>query len=187
MSAFFQKLHAYWEKQRHYDRCLIITALLYLGVIGFFLILHQAPYSPDQFFIFALVFAIIIGQGKAFLKDWTPPILLLLMYEYLRTLIPKINPVVHYEFMIKFDTWVFGGLPTVWLQHALFNPNYLHWYDYASAFLYEVHFVVFLFIAFTLWIVDRDHFESYIFGMVGLSYMAFLTYLAYPAAPPWLA
>jgi hypothetical protein len=183
-----QKLRAYWDRQRHYDRFLIITSLLYLGIIGFFLILHQAPYSPDQFFVFALVFAVIIGQGKAFLKDWTPPILLILAYEYFRTLIPKINPVVHYEFMIKFDEFIFRGtLPTVWLQHLLYTPGYLHWYDYACAFLYQIHFVSFLFIAFILWLVDREDFEAYVFGMVGLFFMGFFTYLAFPAAPPWLA
>ena len=187
MPNLLKKLHSHWKNQRQYDRFLIIASLLYLGIIGFFLIIHRAPYSPDQFYIVALVFAIIIGQGKNFIKDWTPPILLLLGYEYLRTLIPNINPVVHYEFMIKFDTWIFGGIPTIFLQNAFFNPSYLHWYDYAGAFLYSIHFVVFLFIAFVLWLTHRENFESYIFGMVGLSYMGFLTYLAFPAAPPWLA
>lgn len=187
MPSPFAKLHLYWKNKRRYDRFLIIASLLYLGVIGFFLILHQAPYSPDQFYAFALVFAIIIGQGKNFIKDWTPPILLLLVYEYLRTLIPKINPHIHYYAMPKFDTFIFGQLPTVWLQHALFDPNYLHWYDYGSAFLYSIFFVVPLFIAFILWLVDREDFEGYIFGMVGLSFMAYFTYLIFPAAPPWLA
>jgi hypothetical protein len=187
MAKHIQKLKDYWKSQRRYDRFLIITSLLYLGVIGFFLILHQAPYSPDQFYAFALVFAIIIGRGKTFIKDWTPPILLLLAYEYLRTLIPKINPVVHYQLMIKFDTFIFGQLPTVWLQHLLFNPNHLQWYDYLSGFLYSIHFVAVLFVAFIFWLTDRESFELYIFGMVGLSYMGFLTYLVFPAAPPWLA
>jgi membrane-associated phospholipid phosphatase len=42
-------------------------------------------------------------------------------------------------------------------------------------------------VAFFLWLVDREVFEGYVFGMVGLSYMAYVTYLVYPAAPPWLA
>jgi membrane-associated phospholipid phosphatase len=188
MKTLQEKLHSYWSSKRRYDRFLIIASLLYLGVIGFFLIIHQAPYSPDQFFFFALVFAILIGQGKDFLKDWTPPILLLLVYEYLRTLIPAINPHIHYYAMPKFDMFIFGGhLPTVLLQHLLYTPGYLHWYDYTSAFLYSIFFVVPLFIAFILWLVDRTDFEGYIFGMVGLSFMAYFTYLAFPAAPPWLA
>jgi hypothetical protein len=187
MSNLFKKIGVYWSNKRRYDRFLIVASLLYLGVIGLFLIIHQAPYSPDQFYIFAFIFAIIIGQGKDFIKDWTPPVLLLLVYEYLRTLIPKINPHIHYYFMPKFDTFIFGRLPTVWLQQMFFDPNHLHWYDYAGTFLYSIFFVVPLFIAFILWLVDREDFEGYIFGMVGLSFMAYFTYLIFPAAPPWLA
>lgn len=187
MSKLSAKLRSYWGTQRRYDRFLLVTSLIYLGVVGLILILHRAPYSPDQFYIFAFIFVLIIGRGKEFIKDWTPPILLLLGYEYLRSIIPKINPTIHYFFMIKFDTFLFGQVPTVILQRWLFNPNYLHWYDYMSGFLYEIHFVVVLFVAFIFWMSDRESFELYIFGMVILSYMAFVTYFAFPAAPPWLA
>jgi membrane-associated phospholipid phosphatase len=188
MTDILRKLRAYWKRQRRYDRFLIVASLPCLGAIGFLLAFQQEPYSPDQFYAFALVFAVIGRQGREFIKDWTPPILLLLAYEYLRALIPKINPHVHYYFMAKFDAFLFDGqLPTVWLQRLLYNPNYLHWYDYLSAFLYSTFFAVPLLIASILWLVDRGDFEGYVFGMVGLSYMAFLTYLVYPAAPPWLA
>lgn len=187
MPNIFGKLKSRWKNQRIYDRFLIITSLIYLSIVGIFLILHRAPYSPDQFYYFALIFVLLTGQAKDFIKDWTAPILLLLGYEFLRSIIPKINPVVHYLFMARFDTFVFGVIPTIFLQHALYTPNHLHWYDYLSAFLYEIHFVVILFVAFILWLGDRKDFEKYIFGMVGLSYMAFLTYFAFPAAPPWLA
>ena len=187
MPNIFQKLKDHWHNQRTYDRFLVIASLIYFGVIGLFLILHQAPYSPDQFYYFALVFVLLIGRAKDFIKDWTAPILLLLGYEFMRSIIPKINPVVHYLLMPRFDTFLFGTLPTVFLQHLLYNPNYLHWYDYACALLYEIHFVTVLFIGFILWLTDRKDFETYAFGLVGLSYLAFLTYLAFPAAPPWMA
>jgi hypothetical protein len=188
MTDILRQLRAYWEKQRRYDRFLIVASLPCLGAIGYLLLLQQEPYSPDLFYAFALLFAVVGRKGKDFIKDWTPPILLLLAYEYLRGLIPKINPHVHYYFMAKFDAFLFGGqLPTAWLQHLLYNPNHLHWYDYVSAFLYSVFFAVPLIVAFVLWLVDREDFEGYVFGMVGLSYMSFLTYLVYPAAPPWLA
>jgi len=188
MTDILRKLRAYWEKQRRFDRFLILASLPCLGLIGFLLFLQDEPYSPDRFYAFALIIALIVRRGKNFIKDWTPPTLLLLAYEYLAALVPRINPHVHYYFMAKFDVFFFGGqLPTVWLQRLLYNPNYLHWYDYLSAFLYSIFFAVPLIVAFILWLMDREHFEGYVFGMVGLSYMAFLTYLVYPAAPPWLA
>jgi membrane-associated phospholipid phosphatase len=188
MTDILRKLRAYWQKQRRFDRFLIIASLPCLGAFAFLLFLQDEPYSPDLFYVFALVIALIGRQGRDFIKDWTPPTLLLLAYEYLGALIPKVNPHVHYYFMAKFDTFLFGGqLPTVWLQHLLYNPNDLQWYDYVSAFLYSVFFAVPLVVALILWFVDREGFERYVFGMVGLSYLAYFTYLVYPAAPPWLA
>jgi membrane-associated phospholipid phosphatase len=188
MTHILRKLRAYWERQSRYNRFLIVASLPCLGAIGYLLALQPESFSPDHFYAFALLFAVFARQGRNFIKDWTPPILLLLAYEYLRALIPKINPHVHYYFMAKFDAFLFGGqLPTAWLQHQLYNPNYLHWYDYLSAFLYSTFFAVPLVVAFILWLVEREDFEGYVFGMVGLSYMAYFTYLVYPAAPPWLA
>jgi len=188
MTDVLRQLRAYWKKQRRYDRFLIVASIPCLGAIGYLLALQEEPYSPDHFYAFALVFAVILRQGRDFIKDWTPPILLLLAYEHLRALIPKINPHVHYYFMAKFDAFFFAGrLPTAWLQHLLYSPNYLRWYDYVTAFLYSTFFAVPLLLAFFLWLVDREVFEGYVFGMVGLSYMAYVTYLFYPAAPPWLA
>lgn len=188
MTDILRKLHAYWQKQRRFDRFLIIASLPCLGAIAFLLFFQEESYSPDHFYAFALVIALIGRQGKDFIKDWTPPTLLLLVYEYLGALIPKINPHVHYYFMARFDVFLFGGqLPTAWLQHLLYSPNYLHWYDYVSGFLYSIFFAVPLGVAFILWLVDREDFEGYVFGMVGLSYLAYFTYLIYPAAPPWLA
>jgi len=188
LTHILRKLRAYWGKQGRFDRFLIVTSIPYVVIIGFLLLFQGESCSPDHFYLFALVFAVVARQGKDFIKDWTPPILLLLAYEYLRALIPKINPHVHYYFMAKFDAFLFAGqLPTARLQHLLYNPNYLHWYDYLSGFLYSIFFAVPLCVAFILWLVDRDDFEGYVFGMVGLSYLSFLTYLVYPAAPPWLA
>ncbi len=151
------------------------------------LIFYQAPYAPDQFFVFAGLVAFIIGKGKKFLRDWTPPIILLLAYEYLRTFIPAINPVVHYWPMINFDKALFGVPPTLSLQHLFYSATTLHWYDYIASFLYYSHFVIPLLVAFAFWLTDRRFFENYVFTIVGVSFAGFLTFLIFPAAPPWLA
>ena len=174
-------------QKKKYNKFLIFILLLFLGIIGFFLILHRAPYAPDQFYVIVLIFVLFMGRIKSFIRDWTPPIILILVYEYLRGLIPRLNIPVHFYPMIQFDKFIFGQLPTVYLQKWLFSIVHLHWYDYLSAFFYSSHFVIPLFIAFIFWINNRKKFESYIFGMVGLSYISFLTYFVFPAAPPWLA
>ena len=160
---------------------------MFLVIVGIVLILYQAPYAPDQFFIFAGILAFVIGKGRTFLRDWTPPIILLLTYEYLRTLIPEINHAVHYTTMINFDKFVFGGIPTLFLQKIFYAAAALHWYDYVASFLYYSHFVIPLLVAFAFWLTDREFFENYVFTIVGVSFAGFLTFLLFPAAPPWLA
>ncbi|MCL4405564.1 phosphatase PAP2 family protein [Patescibacteria group bacterium] len=181
------KIRAAWSDKKKHNRLVIIISLIYLIAVGIFLMIHQAPFSPDQFLVLAFVFVLFIGQAKNFLADWVPLVLLILVYEYLRGIIPTINPTIHYEFMIKFDTFIFGKLPTTYLQQLLFNPGYLHWYDYTSAILYSSFYVVPLILAFVFWITDRPIFKKYMGSILGLFYAGFITYLVYPAAPPWLA
>ncbi len=42
-------------------------------------------------------------------------------------------------------------------------------------------------VGFLFWIKDRHFFKEYALGLLMLSYAAFLTYMIYPATPPWLA
>lgn len=44
-----------------------------------------------------------------------------------------------------------------------------------------------LLVAFFFWLTDRPYFKEYAIGIVALSYLTFLTYLAFPVAPPWMA
>lgn len=176
-----------WSDKKKRNQLVTAASLIYLIAVGAFLTIHQAPFSPDQFLVLAFVFVLLIGQAKSFLADWTPLILLILVYEYLRGVIPKINPMVHYGFMIKFDTFIFGTLPTTYLQQVLFTQGHLHWYDYTSTILYSSFYVVPLILAFVFWILDRPIFEKYMGSILTLFYAGFATYLAYPAAPPWLA
>jgi len=187
MQTIFKKIHSYWLKRKKYDKFLILIFCAYLLISGIFLILHKSPYTPDQFFIFAFVVVIFTGRAKIFLRDWTQPILLILAYEYLRSVIPKTNPHVYFKFMIDFDKFIFGQLPTVYLQNLLFSISHLHWYDYFGALLYSSHFTIPLFVAFIFWLYDKSIFKNYIFSIALVSYMGFLTYLLFPAAPPWLA
>jgi hypothetical protein len=72
-------------------------------------------------------------------------------------------------------------------QSRYYNPDSPQWYDYVAVSLYFMHFIVPLGAAFLLWLPDRKMFEGDAAGILILSYMAYLTYLVFPAAPPWLA
>jgi PAP2 superfamily len=153
---------------------------------------YGVPSSRTMLFLLvalALV-ASTIGTGSSFASvvlDWLPFFVMLSFYDFLRAKVS--NPgQAHFVPQIAFDRWLFGGrVPTVELQHLLYSPGRPHWWDFLAFFVYLSHFFAAFIIAAVLWKVDRSRFRKFALLLVSLSFIAFLTYAAYPAAPPWLA
>jgi len=144
--------------------------------------------SPDRFILFGLVLAIIVANPLNFIKDWSPFLLLLLSYEYLRGLVPHFNTHVHIYPLINADKLLFGGhIPTIDLQRWLYIPGRLHFYDFIFAVFYMLHFALPLIFGYVLWIRRRDKFRHFAIAILVLSYIGFATYYLYPAMPPWMA
>jgi len=164
-----------------------ILTLVYILFVSIYMISHRIWFSPDQFFVFGLVGTTFIGKAKLFLKDWTPFIFLYLGYEFLHGLIPYVSSHVHIYQMINADNFIFGFIPTVKLQSLLYNPLQLQWYDYVAVTLYICHFVTPMLVGYFFWLKDRKLFKKFTFGILGVSYAAFITYVIFPAMPPWMA
>lgn len=162
-------------------------SIVYLVIVSVYMISHRAWLSPDQFFAIAILAVILIGRTKQFLWDWVPVLLLLFGYEYLRGLIPQLSRQAHIWPMIDVDRFFFGFLPTIKLQFLLFNESFLHWYDYLAVILYISHFVVPMGFTFILWMYSRKTFKQFTMALLILSYLAFITYILFPAMPPWMA
>ena len=176
-----------WSKSTPYDKTIFGLVLGYVALTAAYLLWHRTILAPDQFFMLVLVVTFLLRRARTFLWDWLPLIVLLFGYEYVRGLVPLINDHVHFKQMIDFDVFVFGQVPTIALQTRYYNPDSPQWYDYAAVTLYLAHFVVPLGAAFLLWLQDRRTFREYAAGLLILSYAAYLTYLVFPAAPPWMA
>ncbi len=83
---------------------------------------------------------------------------------------------------------MFGGTaPTVRLQSALWHPGDPHWYDYAAWLVYLSHFVVTLTVAVVLWVRAYPLFRRFRALFLTVTVAGFVTYVLYPAIPPWLA
>lgn len=89
---------------------------------------------------------------------------------------------------VRVDEFVFGALPTSWLQQRLYDPSGPRWYDAVVAVVYVSHFVVIPAVAVALWRWGaRPRFRAWI-GCVGLMVGVGTTvYILYPMAPPWIA
>ena len=161
-------------------------------VAGGIVIRYGVPSSRTMLFLLlglALV-ASTIGTGSSFASvviDWLPFFLMLSFYDFLRAQVAN-SAHVHFVPQIAVDRWLFGGqVPTVQLQHLLYSPGRPHWWDFLAFFVYLSHFFAAFIIAAVLWKIDRSRFRKFAVLLVSLSFLAFLTFAVYPAAPPWLA
>ena len=164
----------------------VLAFVAYIAVMTVLMIALGVSINPDRYFFVLLVPVLLIRRGHRFLLDWLPFLLLLFSYEFLRGLAEQLGN-VHYETAIRVDTALFAMPPSVALQQRFFHPGALAWYDYLAALLYMMHFVVPLSFAYLLWLRNREQFARFTGAFLLLSYAALVTFVVFPAAPPWLA
>lgn len=119
--------------------------------------------------------------------DWLPLMAVLLCYDLSRPVREWIGATPHVLPQLDADRWAFGELPTSALQHPLYDRGVAHWYDYLTFFVYLSHFFVTLAVLAVLWRVSHERFRRYRTLVVSLATAGFVTYILFPAVPPWLA
>jgi hypothetical protein len=145
-------------------------------------------YDSDFAFILLILVAFAVGQLSAFIRDWVPVVLLFFSYEYLHGYADKIVGTVHSTDIIWLEEKLFGTpVVMVRLQHWLYTAGVPHWYDYAGALIYYAHSFVVLFVAFGLWFYRRELYWKWVRIFIYLSFAGFITYVLFPAMPPWMA
>ena len=120
-------------------------------------------------------------------RDWGPVLGLLVGYDYSRGIAAH-GLAPHVTGMIRFDELLAGGrLPTLWLQAHLYDPLRVHWWDVLASAIYLSHFVAAPGVAGVLWLCRRETWSAFVRRWLVLSIAGVVTYLVYPAAPPWWA
>ncbi|OGY23871.1 MAG: hypothetical protein A2172_05040 [Candidatus Woykebacteria bacterium RBG_13_40_15] len=164
-----------------------ILLFAYLAVVIIFMLVKNISITPDRLFIFLLFAAVIVGRGKTFLRDWLPFLALLLGYEMLRGLADNFFS-VHTSLLVTWEKLLFfGHIPTEFLQHVFYKAGQIGFIDIFATLMYFVHFPLPLAIAFFLWLKNRREYLLFVISFVILSFAGFITYLLFPAAPPWYA
>jgi len=124
-----------------------------------------------------------------FVVEWAPFIAVLFVYDRLRGFADGLVFPARELPQIHVEAALFGKpIPTVWLQSHLWHGSaHIHWWDYASWFIYLTHFFATLAVAAVLWTWAHDRFARFATMVCVLALTGFATYALYPAAPPWLA
>jgi PAP2 superfamily len=121
-------------------------------------------------------------------RDWLPMLMLLSAYDFTRGAADSLGIGVHVHVMIDFDRFLFfGTTPTEWLQAHVNDPTVVNSVDVAFTLIYTSYFIVPFTVAGCLWTRDRLEFLRFSRRIVTLSAVGLATYIAFPAAPPWMA
>ncbi|HEY3842366.1 MAG TPA: phosphatase PAP2 family protein [Acidimicrobiales bacterium] len=184
-----------WLADRWRDparRRVTIGWILLAGSVVVYFFVAGIPWSTNSVLIYVMAGLVIssLGSGvrwKRLLADWLPLIAVLFVYGLLRGYASHTLWGPFYAPQVWFDTHVFGGVaPTVQLQRWLFTPG-LHFWDYLVWVCYMSHFFVSFIVAGVLWKTNYANFRRYVPLFVGLTFAGYITYVLYPAMPPWMS
>ncbi len=177
---------------------------LFVAWAAFLALIFLVGYSlgafrPDHLlFIFTLCLmaGLALGREKArqFLKDWTPFFLFWLGYDMLRGVadqVRTINIENVYDAEKALFGWTCGGivpphcLQAFKLSHA--GTWYIEALDVMGAAFYAGHFFGPWVLGLSLWGYRKDRrvFFKFQYSLAVLNALALLTFLWFPAAPPW--
>jgi membrane-associated phospholipid phosphatase len=121
--------------------------------------------------------------------DFSPYLLIFCTYEVIRSVILAVGTDgVHVTDLIAWEQALCAGiLPASALQQAWSSTAYTWLVDLVANGFYMTHFFSVIAMGFILWLKRRAHYWPFIIGLFVLSYSGFLTYVVFPAAPPWWA
>ncbi len=159
-----------------------------VGVIFCLTIFVREPSfpTPDKLVIFLTFVFLIFGQAKSMLKRLLPFVALLLVYESFRGIADSLNSHVNYTFAPSFDRYIFGKLPTDYLQQWLWTGS-AKWFDIVLYIPYLLFFIVPLALALAVWKTRDSYYWRVVSTYITVFFGGFITFLLFPAAPPWLA
>lgn len=167
-------------------------------VISFFVIINQITrFRPDHAFLALLIVTLSLGKERSrrFLIDWAPLILYWIAYDMMRGVADNVRGIInvdapYYLEHVLFARFWGGEIPPFWFQDFQFwlGDNIVRKFlDLMGANFYTLHFAIPLVVGWIFWHTtnDRKIFYRYFYTLTILNIMALITFMAYPAAPPW--
>ena len=151
--------------------------------------------SRDWLFLSVLAALAVLSLGdlgrwaRGVVFDWMPLMGLLLAYDLSNGVRELVGIRPHVAPQLEADLLLTGGsVPTVELQRALYTAGAPALYDFAAFGLYLTHFFVTLAVLVALWrFSSHERFRRFRAIVLTLATAGFVTYVLFPAVPPWMA
>jgi len=172
-----------------YYRAILVVCGVYSIAVALIPFLRLVPRWPAQLAILALLYAGLATRAiPDWIRRWFYYAMLTLSYQALRLVVSTRSDGFHGSGIIALEEWIFGTLPTVWLQEALHPTPGFAWYDYVFAVLHASLFAFpFLLPGILLWRRGSDSIKRASTAVVLISLAGYLTYVLFPLTPPWMA
>ena len=154
------------------------------GTTGGLAAVHLAPLTAEFSFFCALILLTLVRRG-GFAWPWSLWLGAIVALDDLRGL-QAVGFAPHASDVIRFESWLFGGVPTVRLQSHFAGAG-LTWYDVVVSLVYLMHSPAPLICGAVLWVWRRELFTPFVASMLLCGAAGLVTYLLFPEAPPWLA
>lgn len=172
--------------------------LAYVALLTLWCVIVGVPSDPFSLFVALWAAAIAVRAGEpvrshlAFARDWSLPVLFLVLYSYSYGLIYLLGLPVHYEPAIAVDRWLGGGeILAQRLQYAVCDgpcgPQGGTWLDAVLTTVYLSHFLTAWVLAWVLWMRTRPVWKQWMARFVTLNLIGLVGYVLFPMAPPWMA
>lgn len=167
-------------------------------------ILLFALYLPFSFYVlykyqfllrFSLLFPLLLPlflltvpkNRLQAVRDWSVFYLIAFLYDLFRGLIPKLNTNINQTLLVRWEKSIFGEpLPTIFLQDKL-ETHLNGLLGIILVLFYMTHFILPVLVLYFLWRENRRHYFFAVACLLVVSYLAFATFLVFPASPPWHA
>jgi hypothetical protein len=179
------------ERLRRWRRIAVPTWVVALTA---FIVVRGVPFERfiQTAWILLGLFAVNVGRPLRsqvrILVDWVPFVGFLWLYDVTRGIADKVGMPIHVTQPLEAEKWLFHGtVPTQWLQQHFYDPSQVRWYDVVVSLVYASHFVVVWVYAAVLYVRERPRWGRWARRILMLSYAGVITYVLYPAAPPWYA
>ncbi|MDT4915038.1 MAG: hypothetical protein QOC66_4166 [Pseudonocardiales bacterium] len=179
---------AAWQRTR------LLAFAAYFGVLAWIVITLGVPTGRASLAVIIVTGLALTSIGHTWrhtaqvVLDWLPFTAVLMLYDRTRGVADRLGISLHEADIVRAEEWLFGGTePTVWLQHHLYDPAHVYWYDALCTLVYTSHFLATPILAALLWLRDRVLWLRYISRVIVLSFAGLITYCVFPEAPPWMA
>jgi membrane-associated phospholipid phosphatase len=173
----------------------VVAVGAYAGALVAIWKLDGVPLDREQILLWLAAGLVVLSIGRPkggplrVIRDWLPLVLVLIVYDLTRGKADGwlgISP--HVDPQLAIDRWIgLGEVPTIRLQHALYHRGDVQWWEVPVTLVYVSHFFVPFIVAAVFWLRDRARYWQYVCRFVTLSFAAAVTFVLFPAVPPWLA